>query len=104
MIGVDTSVTPQDTFATATIGAKQALVVDDSAAQRLVLAKNLERWGYQVTQAASGDTALQLCQTNRFDLILSDWMMPGMNGLDFLPRLSCARSRKLFLFHSADLQ
>lgn len=83
MIGVDTSVTPQDTFATATIGAKQALVVDDSAAQRLVLAKNLERWGYQVTQAASGDTALQLCQTNRFDLILSDWMMPGMNGLDF---------------------
>ena len=62
---------------------KQALVVDDSAAQRLVLAKNLENWGYQVAQAASGDAALQLCETTRFDLILSDWMMPGMNGLDF---------------------
>ena len=45
--------------------------------------RTLNAGGYQVTQAASGDTALQLCQTNRFDLILSDWMMPGMNGLDF---------------------
>jgi len=83
MIDVDTSVTPQDAPMIATLRAKQALVVDDSAAQRLVLAKNLQRWGYQVTQAASGDAAMDLCATGRFDLILSDWMMPGMNGLDF---------------------
>lgn len=83
MIGVDTSVTLHDAPAIATFGAKQALVVDDSAAQRLVLAKNLERWGYHVSQAASGDAALALCQASRFDLILSDWMMPGMNGLEF---------------------
>lgn len=83
MFDVDTSVTPQDAFATMTMGAKQALVVDDSAAQRLVLAKNLARWGYEVSQAASGDDALKLCESTRFDLILSDWMMPGMNGLEF---------------------
>jgi sigma-B regulation protein RsbU (phosphoserine phosphatase) len=83
MCGVDTSVTPQEASAIAAIRGKHALVVDDSAAQRLVLAKNLERWGYHVVQAASGDAALQLCETTRFDLIVSDWMMPGMNGLDF---------------------
>ncbi|WP_245963902.1 PP2C family protein-serine/threonine phosphatase [Roseinatronobacter ekhonensis] len=80
---MDTSVTPQEASAIAAIRGKHALVVDDSAAQRLVLAKNLERWGYHVVQAASGDAALQLCETTRFDLIVSDWMMPGMNGLDF---------------------
>lgn len=83
MCGVDTSVTPQEASAIAAIRGKHALVVDDSAAQRLVLAKNLERWGYHVVQAASGGAALQLCETTRFDLIVSDWMMPGMNGLDF---------------------
>lgn len=83
MIYVDTSVTPQNASAIAAIGAKHALVVDDSAAQRLVLSKYLEQWGYQVTQAASGDAALTLCGTDRFDLILSDWIMPGMSGLDF---------------------
>lgn len=59
------------------------LVVDDSRAQRRMIGMQLARWGYQVTEAASGDEALQLCQTQRFGLILSDWMMPGMTGLDF---------------------
>ncbi|NBB96899.1 MAG: SpoIIE family protein phosphatase [Alphaproteobacteria bacterium] len=83
MFGVDTNVTQQDAAEIAEITIKRALVVDDSAAQRLVLAKHLARWGYQVAQAASGDAALQLCESGQFDLILSDWMMPGMNGLDF---------------------
>lgn len=82
-IGVDTNFTQQDTAHDAGINHKRALVVDDSAAQRLVLAKNLARWGYDVAQAASGDAALRLCESGRFDLILSDWMMPGMNGLEF---------------------
>lgn len=99
MIGVDTSVTPQDASAIAVTGTKQALVVDDSAAQRLVLARNLERWGYQVRQAESGDAALQLCQANQFDLILSDWMMPGMNGLDFCRafRALCSENYSYFI-------
>ena len=83
MLGVNTNVTPQDAAGFASITHKRALVVDDSAAQRLVLAKNLERWGYEVAQAASGDAALQLCESIQFDLILSDWMMPGMNGIEF---------------------
>lgn len=80
---VDTNVTVQDRAEIAAMTAKRVLVVDDSAAQRLVLAKNLARWGYKVTEAASGGAALQLCESQQFDLILSDWIMPGMNGLDF---------------------
>jgi phosphoserine phosphatase RsbU/P len=80
---LDTNPTRQDAADFAAIGYKRALVVDDSAAQRLVLAKNLERWGYEVIQAASGDVALMLCESHQFDLILSDWIMPGLNGLEF---------------------
>ncbi len=62
---------------------RQVLVVDDSRGQRRLLSTQLSRWGYQVLEAASGQEALAVCATNSIDLILSDWMMPGMTGLDF---------------------
>lgn len=63
-------------------GARRVLVVDDSAAQRRVLALSLARWGYHVTEAASGEAALALCREGTFHMILSDWGMPEMSGLD----------------------
>ena len=63
--------------------ALRILVVDDSKAQRKILSLSLARWGYDVVEAASGDEALALCRAETFDLVLSDWMMPGMTGLDF---------------------
>jgi sigma-B regulation protein RsbU (phosphoserine phosphatase) len=65
------------------VAPRPVLVVDDSRAQRKILQMQLSRWGYEVTEATSGLEALQLCQTRRFDIILSDWMMPGMTGLEF---------------------
>ncbi len=61
---------------------KRVLVVDDSKAQRRILAVQLARWGYQVAEADSGEAAMVLCQAHAFDIVLSDWMMPGMTGLD----------------------
>jgi phosphoserine phosphatase RsbU/P len=61
----------------------RVLVVDDSKAQRKILSLSLSRWGYSVVEAASGEEALSLCREECFDLVLSDWMMPGMTGLDF---------------------
>jgi sigma-B regulation protein RsbU (phosphoserine phosphatase) len=61
---------------------RRVLVVDDSAAQRRVLSLSLARWGYRVTEADSGEAALKLCQDTSFHMILSDWGMPGMSGLD----------------------
>ena len=66
----------------ATPAGRAVLVVDDSAAQRRVLSLSLRRWGYRVTEAAMGEEALRLCQGQAFDIILSDWVMPGMTGLD----------------------
>lgn len=62
---------------------KRVLVVDDSRVQRRILGSSLKRWGYQVMEADSGQAALEICRTEQLDLILSDWMMPGMNGLEF---------------------
>ena len=61
----------------------RVLVVDDSHAQRLLLKTLLRGWGYDVATAASGLEALALCRQERFDLIVSDWIMPGMSGPDF---------------------
>ncbi len=61
----------------------EILVVDDSKAQRRVLALQLERWGYRVTEASSGEDAMALMANQSFGLVLSDWMMPGMSGLEF---------------------
>lgn len=69
---------------------RRILVVDDSRAQRRILSASLTRQGYQVTEAGTGEEALEICENNRFDLILSDWMMPGINGLEL-----CAAFRKL---------
>ncbi|PLL14564.1 fused response regulator/phosphatase [Tabrizicola sp. TH137] len=62
---------------------RQVLVVDDSAAQRQMLSRQLARWGYGVVQAASGGEALALARATDFDIVLSDWVMPGMSGPDF---------------------
>ena len=66
------------------------LVVDDSPLQLRLVSTMLERWGFKVDQATSGEDALERCHIDPPDLILSDWMMPGMNGPDF-----CRRYRAL---------
>ncbi|WP_380055983.1 PP2C family protein-serine/threonine phosphatase [Falsihalocynthiibacter sp. SS001] len=62
---------------------KRILVVDDSRAQRRLLSKMLARWGYGVLEAESGEQAIESVKSNKVDLILSDWMMPGMSGVEF---------------------
>ena len=62
------------------------LLVDDSALQRRILAACLARWGYSVAEAATGEQALDLCRARPPDIVLSDWMMPGMDGLELCRR------------------
>lgn len=57
------------------------LVVDDSRMQRRILSALLTRAGYRVAEAGTGREALQICRENMPDIIVSDWMMPGMTGL-----------------------
>ncbi|QGY00477.1 fused response regulator/phosphatase [Roseovarius faecimaris] len=62
---------------------RDVLVVDDSRLQRKILSSSLKRWGFSVREAEAGQEALLLCETHPPDLVLSDWMMPGMSGPDF---------------------
>lgn len=59
------------------------LVVDDSRAQRRLLVKTLSKWGYETIEAASGQEALSICAGIDIDLVISDWLMPGMSGIEF---------------------
>ncbi len=71
---------------------RRVLVVDDSRVQRKILNASLARWGYAVDEAGSGTAALGMIGAVDYDFVLSDWMMPGMNGLD-LCRAFRARPR-----------
>lgn len=61
----------------------RVLVADDSRAQRMVLAMSLSRWGYEVVEAASGAEALHRSHAGDFDIVISDWVMPGLSGPEF---------------------
>ena len=62
---------------------RHVLVVDDSRAQRHMVSMQLRRWGYRVTECESAVAALDLCRADDIDIVISDWMMPGMTGLEF---------------------
>lgn len=70
------------------------LVVDDDAATRDGLIVLLESWGYQVRQASDGKAALKRCEEELPHAIVTDLMMPGMNGLEFIGALG-ARAREI---------
>jgi two-component system chemotaxis response regulator CheY len=67
----------------------KALVVDDSRAMRMILSRTLKELGYEVREAADGREALEVMEAddNTVTLVLADWNMPEMNGLDLLKRL-----------------
>jgi two-component system chemotaxis response regulator CheY len=67
----------------------KALVVDDSRAVRMILARTLKELGFEVREAANGREALEVIETEKtaVSLVLADWNMPEINGLELLKRL-----------------
>lgn len=66
---------------------KHCLVVDDSRVVRRVSRHMLESLEFSVSEAEDGRRALALCAEAMPDLILLDWNMPVMNGMEFLTEL-----------------
>ncbi len=60
------------------------LVVDDEEIIRVLLTEILTEEGYQVTCAVDGRQAVDLLKANRYDLVITDMVMPGLNGLEVL--------------------
>lgn len=66
---------------------KLCLVVDDSRVVRKVARRILEELGFGVAEAADGAEGLAWCRGAMPDVVLLDWQMPGIDGLEFLRRL-----------------
>lgn len=60
------------------------LIVDDLEANRILLERSLASAGYRTISAECGPSALAILSGERCDIVLLDWMMPGLSGLDTL--------------------
>lgn len=67
--------------------AAQVLVVDDEGPNRYSVSKTLRRVGYIVSEAASGEEALDYANNQEFDVILTDIRMQGIDGVELLRRI-----------------
>ena len=69
----------------AVIPSLKILVVDDFATMRRIIRNLLQDLGFSnISEADDGKTALPMLQNGNFDLLITDWNMPGMSGLDLL--------------------
>lgn len=64
------------------------LVADDSSTMRRILKMTLGRIGFNdVTEAADGQEAVEKCQAEQYQCVLTDWNMPNMDGLELIMTL-----------------
>ena len=71
-------------------GSPSVLVVEDEMAQLEVLTYNLEAEGFDVLKAQNGDDALLIVDETPPDIILLDWMLPGVSGIEICRRLKAS--------------
>jgi len=64
------------------------LIVDDEAAIRDMVRMALEMEGFEVSDASNAHQAEKLIESSNINLVLLDWMMPGVSGIDFASKLS----------------
>jgi DNA-binding response OmpR family regulator len=65
----------------------RVLIVEDDALSRRILEKLLSNWGYSVTACENGRLAWEQYQADDFRLVISDWMMPEMDGVELCRRV-----------------
>jgi len=76
-------------------------VVEDEAEIRELMALHLSRQGYQVVESGSSEEAMEKLKTQSFDLLVLDWMLPGMTGPEFLDRMKTMKINSRVLMVTA---
>ena len=74
---------------------KHCLIVDDSDVIRKVVRRLMDRMHFEITEADSGQAALAQCSKHMPDVILLDWLMPSMTGIELMDALKGAYSDRL---------
>jgi DNA-binding response OmpR family regulator len=70
---------------------KTILIADDHEYLRFLVRTTLDRPDYRLLEATDGETALRLAREEKPDLVILDWMMPRMSGMDVLEALRADR-------------
>jgi two-component system NtrC family sensor kinase len=65
----------------------KVLIADDDPVSRRLLQSYLQKWGYDVTAAVNGADAWRLFEQDEFPVVVTDWMMPEMDGTDLIRRI-----------------
>ncbi|MCB2115868.1 MAG: SpoIIE family protein phosphatase [Rhodobacteraceae bacterium] len=89
---------PDEAAAIALRPALRVLIVDDSRLQRRILATLLSRAGYAVIEAGTAEEAIASYDSASPDLVISDWMMPGMTGIEFCQALRARAGERYVYF------
>lgn len=66
---------------------KSCLIVDDSSTIRMIVRNMMEEFGFSCTEAENGQRALDCCRRSLPDLIMLDWNMPVVSGIEFATSL-----------------
>ncbi len=77
------------------------LLIEDEAPQRQLVAELLREAGYQVEPVASGEDGLEALDGGVFDLVLCDWKLPGIDGMEVFRRMQDADVDSAFVMVSA---
>ncbi len=81
------------------------LIAEDQPTAALFLRRNLEKMGHEVAIAPDGETAWQMIRHGEASVLISDWMMPNLDGLELCQRLrttGCDRYIYIILLTSLD--
>ncbi|KML44520.1 MULTISPECIES: response regulator transcription factor [Bacillaceae] len=66
---------------------KKILIAEDEEILRMLIADTLEEGDFEVDEAEDGEEALKLLEKKQFDLVILDYMMPGLTGLDVIRKI-----------------
>jgi CheY-like chemotaxis protein len=78
--------------------AAKILVVEDDLLNRDLICKVLRKEGHQVVEACDGAIALEILQVLAFDLVITDFVMPKLNGIEFVEHLHSLQPRIPIIF------
>lgn len=68
----------------------KVLIADDDPVSRRLLQSYLQKWGYEVASAVNGADAWHLFGQEEFPVVITDWMMPELTGMELIRRIRAA--------------
>jgi PAS domain S-box-containing protein len=72
----------------------KVLIAEDDTASRVILEKHLKDWGYEVLSAQNGSQAWQIIQEQKPQIVIIDWMMPKIDGLELCRRIRAEQNHR----------